>query len=55
MNNDKSKAPFKGGGCQGRYEDDSEPTPDPRDRLIANVAVVICIVLVVGVLSAVRG
>ena len=58
MNNDKSKAPFKGLDYQGRYDDEFDglqPVEDAQNQWLSNALVVVCIVLVVGVLAAVRG
>lgn len=58
MKTNPQKAPFKGLGYQGRYEDECdglEPVATRMRDLIANVMLCLCIVLVVGVLAAVRG
>ena len=58
MKHEKQKAPFKGLGYQGRYQDEFdglEPVASRTRDLIANAIVCLCIVLVVGVLAAVKG
>lgn len=56
--NPKQKAPFKGLGYQGRHDDEFDgfqPVENARNQWVSNALVVVCIVLVVGVLAAVRG
>lgn len=52
------RAPFKGLGYQGRYEDEFDglqPVENAQNQWVSNALVVVCIVLVVGVLAVVRG
>lgn len=58
MKSDQQKAPFKGLDYQGRYDDEFDglqPVEDAQNQWLSNALVVVCIVLVVGVLAAVRG